>query len=166
MLPGQWQRPKHSRSLAVIESASRCAVRPSQAHSPARPAALTGAKGRPVRVHVGCHYSEPQAARQAFGAATAGCTGVLLRRSRVAQGHRKQLSASGAADGKPPNQQPRPRRLLQQNRPKADVTADGSDACLRQSRLRDCGRQRLKMTQTIVRSLRLGLLLAIGRRQV
>jgi hypothetical protein len=38
------------------------------------------------------------------------CTGVLLRRSRVAQGHRKQLRASGAADGRPPHQQPRPRR--------------------------------------------------------
>jgi hypothetical protein len=28
----------------------------------------------------------------------------------LSQGHRKQLSASGAADGRPPHQQPRPRR--------------------------------------------------------
>ena len=33
-----------------------------------------------------------------------------MRRSRLARGHRKQLSASSAADGRPPHQQPRPRR--------------------------------------------------------
>jgi len=51
---------------------------------------------------------------------------------------------------------------------KTDLTGRSDDVrCSGQSRLRDCGPQRLKMIQTIFRSLRLGrFLLAIGRRQV
>jgi hypothetical protein len=53
---------------------------------------------------------------------------VLLRRSCVAQGHRKQLSASGGADGRPPHQQPR-------SRPQPSPTSATKSARKRRSRM-------------------------------
>ena len=58
---------------------------------------LRGPKGAQFEFTLAAIAQNLRRTRQAFGATAAGRTGVFLRRSRVAQRHRKQLSASSAA---------------------------------------------------------------------
>jgi hypothetical protein len=104
MLPGQWQKPKHSSSLAVIESASRCCSPISSAYSGSAGCAYWG-RGAPSS------SSRWLLSLRTSGGSPRFWCGRRRRLHSVAQvpcspTHRKQLSASGAADRRPPHQQP------------------------------------------------------------
>src|ERR1700722_15785637 len=99
MLPGQRQRPKHSSSLAVIESASRCCSPISSAYSGSAGYAY-GDQGAPSS-----SSRWLLSLKTSGGSPNSWCDRrrlhrSALRRSCVTQGHRKQFPASGAADGR------------------------------------------------------------------
>src|SRR6202142_520141 len=99
MLPGQRQRPKHSSSLAVIESASKCCSPISSAYSGLAGYAYEGQ---------GVPSSSSRwllSLKTSGGSPNSWCDRRrshrrTLRRSCVTQGHRKQFPASGEADGR------------------------------------------------------------------
>src|SRR5580692_1317065 len=99
MLPGQRQGPKHSSSLAVIESALRCCSLISSAYSGLAGYAYEG-QGAPSS-----SLRWLLSLKTAGGSPNSWCDrrrlrSNALRRCCVTQGHRKQLPASGAADGR------------------------------------------------------------------
>ena len=79
--PGAGQ-DRSIRTITPRQKACRDAVRASQAHPPARPAAIAWPARCPVRVHAGCHRPKPPSARQTVGTTTAGGSLSVLRNLR------------------------------------------------------------------------------------